>query len=141
MGPRSGAFEEFVWLALGKVVAAVAGREDASRPPSARELGRIAKVIRRIEADVAGAHGLEGLSAAAEMSRHHFLRVFRRVTGATPHQFLIHARMRQAARRLLNSRETVLSIALESGFGDLSNFNRRFREIFGVTPRSFRSRS
>jgi AraC family transcriptional regulator len=57
----------------------------------------------------------------------------------TPHQYVLRARLREAASRLAKSTAAVLDIALESGFGDVSNFNRAFRNEFGVSPRAFRA--
>jgi AraC-like DNA-binding protein len=51
------------------------------------------------------------------------------------------ARLREAATRLLTERGKVLDVALDSGFGDVSNFNRAFRAEFGVSPRMFRHTS
>ena len=73
------------------------------------------------------------------MSKYHFLRVFRRLTGMTPYQYLLSARMRRAALALASSRRPVLAIALDSGFGDLSTFNHRFRAAFGLTPTQYRA--
>ena len=52
----------------------------------------------------------------------------------TPHQYILRARLRQAAVRLKTSSDKVLEIALDTGFGDLSNFNHAFRAEFGVSP-------
>jgi AraC-like DNA-binding protein len=82
---------------------------------------------------------LADLAAIAGMSKYHFLRVFRRLTGVTPHQYLISARMRRAALELASSRRPVLNVALDSGFGDLSTFNKRFRATFGSTPTRYRA--
>ncbi len=54
----------------------------------------------------------------------------------TPYQFVLSIRMRRAAVRLATSSERVATIAFETGFGDLSAFNGRFRDVFGVTPTS-----
>jgi AraC family transcriptional regulator len=78
-------------------------------------------------------------AAVAGMSKYHFLRVFRRLAGVTPHQYLISARMRRAALGLASSRRPVLAIALDAGFGDLSTFNSRFRVTFGLTPTQYRA--
>ena len=72
------------------------------------------------------------------MSPYHFLRTFKAVTGITPHQWLLRARLREAAQRLANSRTGVTAIALDVGFDDLSNFIRSFRAEFGVSPRQYR---
>lgn len=75
------------------------------------------------------------------MSRYHFLRTFTRVIGATPHQWLLRVRLREAARRLATTRAPVTEVALASGFDDLSNFIRTFRCEFGSSPREFRKNS
>jgi len=74
------------------------------------------------------------------LSPYHFLRTFERLTGVTPHQYILRARLREAALRLAEPGR-VLDIALDCGFGDLSNFNRTFRAEFGVSPRIFRLQS
>jgi AraC-like DNA-binding protein len=48
-------------------------------------------------------------------------------------------RLRDAALRLRTTREPVLGIALDAGFGDLSNFNHTFRAAFGITPTKYRA--
>jgi AraC-like DNA-binding protein len=47
--------------------------------------------------------------------------------------------LREAAKRLVEEEGTVLDIALDCGFGDVSNFNRAFRTEFGRSPLSFRT--
>jgi AraC family transcriptional regulator len=98
----------------------------------------VVEAIRFIESDTARPMSLTDLAAIAGMSKYHFLRVFRRLTGVTPHQYLISARMRRAALGLASSRRPVIAIALDSGFGDLSTFNHRFRVTFGLTPTQYR---
>ncbi len=58
--------------------------------------------------------------------------------GITPHQYVLRARLRDAANRLVGESDKVLDVAFDSGFGDVSNFNRAFRTEFGVSPRGFR---
>jgi AraC-like DNA-binding protein len=73
------------------------------------------------------------------MSPYHFLHTFRRVTGTTPHQFLLRTRLHRAALRLRQSADQISSIAFEAGFNDLATFNRRFRRLMGVTPSVYRA--
>jgi AraC-like DNA-binding protein len=47
-------------------------------------------------------------------------------------------RLRRAAVRIASERAKILDIALDCGFGDVSNFNRAFRAEFGVSPRIYR---
>ena len=101
-------------------------------------IARVTRVARRIERDLASGLSLAELSREARLSPFHFLRIFQRLTGMTPHRYLRRARLREAARRLVAGPGTVLDIALDSGFGDLSNFNHAFRGEFGVSPRIYR---
>jgi len=56
----------------------------------------------------------------------------------TPHQYVLRVRLRRAATTLATEPGKVVDVALESGFGDLSNFNRAFRAEFGVAPEGYR---
>ena len=56
----------------------------------------------------------------------------------TPHQYVLRARLRQAAMRLAVEPARIIDIAFDCGFGDVSNFNRAFRAEFGVSPRAYR---
>ena len=102
---------------------------------------RVARVLRQLEAHSDEPLTLAALARTAGLSRYHFLRTFKRVTGVTPHQWLLGARLRDAARRLAISRAPVTDIALDVGFDDLSNFIRTFRAEFGVSPRTYRRRA
>jgi AraC-like DNA-binding protein len=107
-------------------------------PPSAE--ARVTRALRRIEADPFTGTALEDLAREARLSPYHFLRTFERVAGVTPHQYVLRMRLRRAALRLSSERSKVLEIALDCGFGDVSNFNRAFRAEFGVSPRAWRRR-
>ena len=56
----------------------------------------------------------------------------------TPHQYLVRSRLRRAARLLVENERSITDIALDVGFGDLSNFIRTFHRAAGVSPRRFR---
>jgi AraC-like DNA-binding protein len=60
------------------------------------------------------------------------------VLGVTPHQYLVRSRLRRAARLLTDDARPITEVALEVGFGDLSNFVRTFHRAAGVSPRRFR---
>ena len=108
-------------------------------PPST--VARITRAVRAIDDDPAQELTLDTLAQQAGLSRYHFLRTFEQLTGMTPHQYVRRARLRLAAVRLAADPERVLDIALDCGFGDVSNFNRAFRSEFGVSPQAFRRAS
>jgi AraC family transcriptional regulator len=130
--------EELALRLIERSIAALAAGRRSQAAPSGREARRVVEAIRFIESDTARPMSLTDLAAVAGMSKYHFLRVFRRLTGVTPHQYLISARIRRAALGLASSRRPVLEVALDAGFGDLSTFNKRFRATFGFTPTQYR---
>ncbi len=122
------------------VIGAISGAAPLPVRVSPRDGRRIGEALRHIETNAADALDLDTLAGVAIMSKYHFLRTFRHTVGMTPYQFLIGVRMRRAAVRLATSSAPVSAIAFDTGFGDLSTFNARFRETFGMSPTAFRSR-
>jgi AraC family transcriptional regulator len=111
-----------------------------NRMPSSAER-RVSRIVRRIERHPDTSLALRSLAREAGLSPYHFLRTFEQLTGVTPHQYVRRTRLREAAARLLAESGQVLEIALDCGFGDVSNFNHAFRGEFGVSPRQFRRAS
>ena len=96
------------------------------------------RVVRLLDRQAQDEHTLIGLAGIARLSPYHFLRTFQSLTGTTPHQYLLRLRLRRAALRLRTEKARIVDIALESGFNDVTNFNRTFRAEFGVNPRAYR---
>jgi AraC family transcriptional regulator len=82
---------------------------------------------------------LQAAAAQVDLSPFHFLRIFAKAIGATPHQYLLRSRLRRAARLLVEKERSVTDIALDVGFADLSNFVRSFHRAAGVPPGRFRT--
>lgn len=74
----------------------------------------------------------------ARMSAPSFSRFFRRATNKTFRAFLNEVRIGQASHLLLETEQTVAEVCYESGFGNLSNFNRQFLKLRKVSPRAYR---
>lgn len=120
---------------------AIALHEDRGIPlprVRARDERRVTRVVRQLEQDYASEHTLASLARTAGLARHSFLRMFRAVTGITPWQYLLSLRLAAAAQRLLHSEQSVTDIAADVGFGDLSEFTRRFHAEFGAPPGAWR---
>jgi len=111
---------------------------DVARHPS--HAARVGDAIDEIERSCRQPLSLSEVASAAGLSPFHFLRVFRRVTGTTPHQYLIGARLRLAVQLLLDTNKPITQIAYEVGFEDLSNFIRTFHRVVGASPREYRRR-
>jgi AraC family transcriptional regulator len=130
--------DELGMLLAARFVAIVSGRKQ--RPAEARACDRRRAVEAALWLDVNAHEPIDLESAAGEfgLSPFHFLRLFAGVLGVTPHQYLIRSRLRHAARLLADDSRSITEVALEVGFGDLSNFVRTFHRAAAVSPRSFR---
>jgi AraC-like DNA-binding protein len=126
-----------------KLVAAAlgaAGGPARNAAVRASDVARVAETVQWIERRPGESLTLNALAREAGLSTFHFLRTFERVTGVTPHQYVVRSRLRAAAAAVAGSKARVIDVALDSGFGDVSNFNRAFRAEFGVSPRLYRRR-
>lgn len=83
---------------------------------------------------------LDDVLKVAHMSKPTFSRQFKRHTGKTFVDFLNEIRLDQVRRALLETEESISRVALQSGFGNLSHFNRLFRRHFGISPSEFRKK-
>jgi len=129
--------EELAIELIGGVALALPPDQPAS-VPSLRAAGRVQDLVRFLETDFRRDLRLDQLAAEACLSPYHLLREFRRIVGMTPYQLILLLRMKEAAQRLRDQSGTILSVALDSGFPDVSEFNRRFRRLFGTSPTAYR---
>jgi AraC family transcriptional regulator len=132
------AFEEVALRVAGATIDAFAESKARTPAPNARDEKRIGAALRRIEAQADEPLSLSELARVAAMSPYHFLRTFRAVVGMTPHQYILHTRLKRAAVRLRRTSASISAIAFGAGFGDLSTFNRRFARIMGMSPGAYR---
>jgi AraC family transcriptional regulator len=136
----STAWEEISAELAGKVIGLsnqISPKQSCATPSV---LARVTRALRAIESNPDGSLGLTALARRAGLSPYHFLRIFKQLTGLTPHQYILRCRLRESAARVAHERARIVDIALDSGFGDVSNFNRAFHAEFGVSPRAFRSK-
>jgi AraC family transcriptional regulator len=103
-----------------------------------RDERRMTEALRVIEERLTEPLSIATLANEVGMSRYHFLRIFHRTIGETPYRYILSRRLVFVAERLSSTSENILDAALACGFGDLSEFTRRFRARFGVTPGMYR---
>ena len=136
-GDEGFALEEAALAIVAQVRRALDGGEAPAPLPQQDERARAAAHC--IETRSAEALTLDDVAQAAGLSPFHLLRVFRQAIGVTPHQYLIRQRLMHALRLLRDTRRPVTDVAYDSGWADLSNFNRAFRREFGCSPRALRA--
>ena len=76
---------------------------------------------------------LEELAEYIHMSKYHFLRKFKELTGVTVHAFVTNKRLIEACE-LLKAGENITQVYQTCGFTDYSSFLRNFKSTFGVSP-------
>jgi AraC family transcriptional regulator len=130
---------EEVGLTLARrLVEMLSDRPRRPRSPAARDRRRAVEAALWIDAHSHEPIGLDAIAREAELSVFHFLRVFNRVFGVTPHQYLVRSRLRHAVRLLAEDTRPVTDVAFDVGFNDLSNFVRTFHRAAGISPARFR---
>ena len=109
------------------------------------ELSRVGLVDRRIRRSVELMHTqldqdltLKALAAASYLSPFHFARLFKKLTGATPHNYLAGIRAARAQLLLADTQLSVTEIGSRVGYLSASHFTKAFRLATGTTPREFR---
>jgi AraC-like DNA-binding protein len=128
-----------VGMLLAMRLAALTGaKSQALRRATPRDRRRAVESALWLDANAHEPVDLERAARQAGVSPFHFLRLFARIVGVTPHQYLLRSRLRRAARALAGDDRPVSDIALDVGFADLSNFVRTFHRAAGVSPRGFR---
>lgn len=109
-----------------------------ARQDMSRESSRIMKVreyvMKHLDWDIT----LDMVANVVGMSPSAFSRYFKASTGETFSSYLTEMRLGYAQRELVDSTKNISEICYESGFNNLSNFNRVFHAKRGMTPKEFR---
>jgi AraC-like DNA-binding protein len=127
------------------LVAAIISRLSRLDAPPARNNRRLGLSTRQlslvtdfIRDNLASPIRLSELASLADLSPSQFGRAFKTSTGTTPHLWHLDARIESAKRLLVEPRNRLAEIALETGFSEQSHFTRAFRAATGVSPGAWR---
>jgi AraC family transcriptional regulator len=120
----------------------------AVRKSAVIELSRVGPVDRRLRLAIEFMHdnysrelSLEEIAAAAYLSEYHFARLFKQVTGSSPHVYLANLRLERARSLLIETSLPIGEIAAMVGYQSQSHFTKVFKSIAGVTPKVYRDGS
>jgi len=109
------------------------------------ELSRAGPVDRRLRRAIEFMHdnyarelALEEIAEAAYLSEYHFARLFKQITGFTPHVYLANLRLERARKLLAETALPISAIAAMVGYNSQSHFTKVFKSVTGVTPRTYR---
>ena len=82
---------------------------------------------------------LQNLADTVPCSSQYLCRFFKDIAGIPPIQYLIHLRVNRACYLFEHTSKSVLEVALDCGFENVSYFIRKFKEIKGCTPKEYRN--
>ena len=106
----------------------------------ADSMAQIDAIMGYVNDHYADALSMERVARNFDMSKSHFSRLFHRRTGNTFTDFLIRLRVTRACQLLMQSHEPISTICRDVGFNNVANFNRRFLDVKGMTPSTFRKK-
>lgn len=96
------------------------------------------RVLDYMQAHLDQTLSLEELAQQTGYTPYHFTRLFRRATGASPHQFVLRLRIEHAQRLLAETSLPLAEIAVACGFAHQSHLTQVFKRHCGLTPRAYR---
>lgn len=134
-------FSEFLHF-LGDLAACNEYRLLSSMPMQSfdddNSLAQISTIVDYITANATASFSMSELSQRSGMSESQFSRYFRRATGNTFTDFVNRLRIARACQLLMETDRYISNVCYDCGFNNVANFNRRFLEIKGMTPKEFR---
>ena len=101
----------------------------------------VASVRMELECNFQNKLDLDALAARHHVSRYYLAHIFKQVTGYSLKEYLSLCRISFAIQQLAAGKQSVRQIAEASGFHDMSNFSRAFKERMGLSPSDFRKKT
>ena len=118
-------------------------RELSSSPFATAKVNSESRRVQKIEKYIRDHFGeklaLPALAAMVNMTPSSFSRFFRLRACKSLTEYITEVRLGYAARLLVNTEQSISEICYKCGYNNISNFNRRFKERYELTPGQFRS--
>ncbi|MBO5303009.1 MAG: helix-turn-helix transcriptional regulator [Lachnospiraceae bacterium] len=112
--------------------------DTGASPIKPRALDKMKQIIKYIECNYMKKISIADIADAVGLSQSHFMKYFKNTMGTSFIDYLNEYRLTMASRLLYTSDSSILDIAGEVGFDNLSYFNRLFKKRFGTTPSNYR---
>lgn len=118
----------------------IRGGDNRKRAASAKTLSEedIEKIKQYISDNIAEHITVYDLSQVVGISKFHFVRVFKTLTGNTPYQYLLYQRILYSKHLLENEDISISSVTYRSGFSNQSHFTTVFKKAIGMTPKRYK---
>jgi|SRR6516164_69799 AraC family transcriptional regulator len=139
-GPAEQVYCESLLMNLAEILL----RRHSTASPGARLLpsgglsrNQARRVLEYIEANLSRHLTLRKLSEIADLSVHHFARMFKQTVGVAPYRYVLERRLERAKTMLRSAEKSLVEISLSTGFDSQSHFASTFRRMVGATPTEF----
>lgn len=99
---------------------------------------KVSKAVDYINNNIENNLTIDTIAKSASLSRYHFIRLFKTITGSTPMQYVTKARIEHSKRLIRSTGLSLAIIAMTCGFASQSHFSKAFRAYTGTTPSQFR---
>lgn len=106
-----------------------------------KSLDRLKDILKYVETNYADKISIADAADICGFSQSHFMKFFKNNMDVSFTDYLNDYRLTMAARLLVSSSDTIVNVAAETGFDNLSYFNRLFKRKYGCTPTAFRNRN
>lgn len=107
--------------------------------PKAHIIGHLIKAKNFMDENCCENIDLERISNSSLLSKFHFIRLFKKCYGKTPHQYLTEQRI-QAAKQLLQADHSVAETCYQVGFDSTTSFAAIFKKYVGSSPSTFQKK-
>ena len=105
--------------------------------PYKENVERIARAIQHMNKNYNSNLKLEDYAAMCSMSKHHFLRMFKKIVGVTPLEYRNNIRMQYAVDLIAEEKLSVEQISEMTGYSSLSYFSIAFKQKYGLSPKQY----
>lgn len=105
-----------------------------------KSLEKMKLILKYVENHYMDKITIEAMANEVGLSQSHFMKYFKSTMGTSFIDYLNEYRLTMASRLLVSSESSILDIAAEVGFENLSYFNRTFKKKFAMTPREYRKK-
>lgn len=122
-------------LGLNKEIKKEIQALDFARPSTREEIYRRLYMCRDyMLSNLNQPQGLTDVAAVSGFAPHHFLRLFKKVFGTTPHQYLTRIRLDKAKQLVLDGEHSISEICFELGFDSIPSFSALYKKFHQVSP-------
>lgn len=106
----------------------------------AKNKSRIGFAVDYIKKNLHQKLSIESIAKLAYVSKSNFFRMFKDELGTSPNEFILQERINRA-KELLKSQNSIKETAFQTGFSDTNYFTRVFKQLVGVTPKSYQNKT